>query len=212
MLTKFKNDIKALQSNPQDGFDYIPKRWALLSDKYKALIVEFENGKVNRIDVIESYKAYYAGNGSYIKPFLLTMIWGFGNAGYGNHRTNKYLDNLEHLEQIKKAFDAVKNENIALAFKELEKIKGLGMSYISKVLFFAAKAIGIKHYPLIFDIMVARSLVRFTTPAEVYQLVDIMPSSKYKDYEAYNALMHQQAELLEVEAETIELFLFNIRD
>ncbi|WP_416202349.1 hypothetical protein [Acinetobacter sp. ANC 4470] len=92
----------------------------------------------------------------------------------------------------------------------LKTIDGLNISYISKFLYFASRELAHDHYCLIFDIRVARALVRLTCPAEIVDIVDIKPSDKFQDYQSYNSLMHTLAQKYAVDAEALEMYLFEL--
>jgi hypothetical protein len=190
------------------GFMYNEKIWQKLSRKHKILVSDFENEIVSRSDVTKAFEDYYTGNGNYLRAFLLTMIWGFADTGYGTHRTNNYITNTENTNLIKSAIDAVPNSDLKKAFNNLMKIKGLGVSYITKVLHFATKATGIKEYALIYDIRVAKSLIKLTVPNYIFEIVDVYPSTKFADYQKYNKLIHRLAQEHNLEPDAIELFLF----
>lgn len=195
------------------GFEYKTSAWQLLNEEQKELVKEFEGEKVKREAIIQAYKDYYNKEVDVLKPFLLTMIWGYSDTGYGNYRTNKYLVSKEGIDQtgnIKNAIDLAQAYKIKEAYKTLNQINGLSISFISKVLYFATKAADEnKEYALVFDIRVASSLIKLTTPKEVFEIVSVYPSSKYDDYEKYNSLIHQLAKTNHLEADAIELFLFD---
>jgi hypothetical protein len=191
------------------GFMYNVNTWSKLSEPHKLLIKNFEGKMITRADVINAYETYYSVHIDVMIPFLLTMVWGFANTGYGTHRTNNYIANPENIKLIKQSLEAVKNNNLKTAFKTLKQIKGLGVSYLTKILYFASRGVGLKEYALIYDIRVASSLIQLTTPKELFQIVTVNPSSKYEDYASYNKLVHQLATKYKVEADVIELFLFN---
>ena len=103
----------------------------------------------------------------------------------------------------------VRDNNLELAYKSLQSIKGLNISYISKILYFATRAVNHSEYALIYDIRVASSLVKLSTTPEIYNIVKVIPSSKFSDYLKYNKLMHAFAKNHNIEAEKIEMYLFN---
>lgn len=206
-LEKYINRIEALEPMAA-GFMYRVKTWNKLSLPHQLLIKDFEGKQITRSDVIKEYELYFRYGKSVLKPFLLTMIWGFSDTGYGTHRTNNYLATADNVEKIKQSLDAVKKEDIKTAFKTLKSIKGLGVSYLTKVLYFASKAAGLKNYSLIYDIRVASSLVQLNSPKQIFEIVSVNPSSKYNNYSKYNRLMHELAIKYKVEADAIELFLF----
>lgn len=207
MIKAYISQINALKPE-NTGCTYRTSVWKNLSNDHKGLVCDYEDKYVSRADVIKAYQGYYAGHSDYLRAFLLTMIWGFEDTGYGTFRTNNYITNPEHTERIRTALEAVGQNDIEKAFRELKRIKGLGISYISKVLFFATKAMGLSEYCLVFDIRVARSLVMLSAPAYVNDIITVMPSDKWKDYRKYNEMMYKLAEQYQLSAESIELFLF----
>jgi hypothetical protein len=208
MLQAYIKEIRPLQPHTT-GCVYKTGVWKNLSAEHKELVRDFENKMVSRADVVKAYEEYYAGIGDYLRAFLLTMIWGFEDTGYGTFRTNNYITSTAHTACIKTALEAVAVHDIEKAFRELKRIKGLGISYISKVLFFATKAIGMSDYCLVFDIRVSRALVMLTAPAFVNDIINVMPSDKWEDYRKYNEMIHNYASQYQVDADAIELFLFN---
>lgn len=205
--------IQKLNPNIDSKFKYNTNRWTKLNERCKIEICDFENKDITRQNIIDCYRDYLTGKTeSFIKPFLLTMVWGFADTGYGNHRTNIYLSNDVNIKLMEESIQFIRKgdkEGIEKAFKTLKKIKGLGISYITKVLYFATKAKGIAEYSLIFDIRVAASLVKLTAPKEIYSVVSIQPSSKYKDYKTFNNIMHATSKKFSISAEQLEMYLFN---
>ncbi|MFZ4589374.1 MAG: hypothetical protein ACOYN6_00120 [Ignavibacteria bacterium] len=208
IISSFLAQIKGLKPLKQEVI-YNPKKWNSLENNFKLLIKKHENVSVSRSGIIKSYEEYYLSKANYLKPFLLTMIWGFGNIGYGNHRTNNFLNDKYNLNLIKTSLDAVKDNKVEKAFNELMRIKGLGISYVSKVLYFASKGARLKEHCLIFDIRVAESLVKLSTLNSIFEIIKVYPSNKFRDYEKYNQLIHQLAKAYSLDADAIELFLFN---
>jgi hypothetical protein len=206
-------EIRKLNPNVDSKFKYNTNRWTKLNERYKVEIRDFENTDITRQNIIDCYQEYFSGKSEcFIKPFLLTMVWGFADAGYGSHRTNNYLSNEMNIKLIEQSFEFIKNgdqQGIEKAFKLLQKIKGLGISYVTKVLYFATKAKGIVEYSLIFDIRVAASLIKLTAPEEIYGVVKIQPSSKFNDYKIFNDIMHAAANKYSVSADNLEMYLFN---
>lgn len=204
--------IKSLKPLQDSKFEYNTDTWEKLDGLLKSEIQEFEGKFISREDVINCYKNYFDGkDNSYIKPFLLTMVWGFSNTGYGTYRTNKYLA-PDNRNLIKEALQLIQEnciQNLEKSFNKLNSINGLGISFISKVLYFATRAKAIEQYQLIFDIRVAKALLILTTP--YYKLVNILPSPKYKYYTCYHKLLHDTAaKYKDITAEQIEMFLFEM--
>jgi hypothetical protein len=208
-LEPYLSNISKLKPLLESKFRYDSKRWSKLNPPYKKLISDFEDKEISRAEVINAYQEHYANQGDVMRAFMLTMVWGFADNGYGTYRTNTYISEPANIELIKKAIDAVGQRDLKSAFNDLKKIKGLGVSYITKVLYFATRGAQQSNYALIYDIRVTSALVQLTAPIEIFEIVRISPSSKFLDYEKYNALIHRLASQYELEAESIEMFLFN---
>ena len=207
-ISIYKEAIKKLNPLIESKFEYKVERWKNLNPKFVNSISDFENSFITRQDVINSFIDYYSGKVNWEKPFLLVMIWGFADTGYGTYRTNNYILTEENQKLIEKSFNEVLNNDLASAYKSLKSIKGLNISYISKVLYFATKACNYEDYALIYDIRVAKSLVKLTTLPEIFEIVEIVPSSKFLHYKMYISLMHKMAKELNLETESLEMFLF----
>jgi len=190
------------------GFRYNPQKWKNLPSPYIEILHLFEDHSIDRHTIIRAFQDYFNNKCDVVKPFLLTMLWGFAESGYGNYRTNLYLASEQNLESIKQGIDYAAVGNYHEAFRTLKKIKFLGISYFTKVMYFASRAAGLGDYCLIFDIRVATSLIQLTAPKEIYQLVEVYPSSKFKDYQRYNYLLHGIASEYGLPADDIEYFLF----
>jgi hypothetical protein len=202
--------IQALQPQTASAFTYDTHRWIKLLNQ--EVVEDFANQLISRENVLEAFRAYQSGQCSYLRPFMLTMIWGFADNGYGTHRTNLYIGSEANLHQIEAAIKSAMNGDIQSAFKALQKIKGLGISYISKVLYFATKASNNPNYALIFDIRVARALVMLSSPLPYTEILEISPSGKYKAYKIYNEMMHRLAEENGISADALEMYLFELKN
>jgi len=205
--------IQGLNPLTDSKFNYDPKSWQNLNENCKCLISDFENIGISRQDVINAFKCYFNSDNDseFIRPFLLSMVWGFGNAGYGTYRTKSYIENDENRNKIKLAIDYIGGnevDRLKKSFFELMEIKGLGISYLTKVLYFATRARQERDYAIIFDMKVADSLVKLTAPKEIYEIINIGPSSKFCDYIKYNNLIHKLAEENKIEPENLEMYLF----
>jgi hypothetical protein len=198
-----------INNNYSNVTTYNTSTWKLLKSNLKSQVEHLENKPINRNDVFEYYKSYFSNNSKDASlPFLVTMLWGFGNNGYGAYRTNKYFETVENIQLINSAFEDLKKHDICNAYSLLMQIKGLSISYVSKVLYFATKTLGIENYTLIFDIRVARALVEIEAGKEISSILNITPSDKYEDYVNYNNLIHRIAKELKAEADSLEMFLF----
>jgi hypothetical protein len=205
--------IKRLRPLADSKYKYDTSKWNNLNVGLKNLIHDFNDKDITRQNVVDAYRNYFQDNGIGVRrAVLLTMVWGFAGSGYGAYRTNNFLCSEENVGMIKNAIDHVNRNDEDLlkkAFKELMKIKGLGVSYLTKILYFATRAQHRDDYALIFDIRVAASLVKLTTPKEIFQIVNVGPSSKFNNYQTYNKLIHILAKDNNVEADQLEMYLFD---
>jgi len=208
-LHKYLPQISQLNPLENSKFEYKTKTWSKLNNNLKAHLFPFENNFISRKDVVDSFIKYYEGNLDFMVPFGLTMVWGFADTGYGTHRTNKYCELESNRINVQNSFEYIKNNEIEKAYRELQNINGLNISYISKLLYFATRAMGTENYCLIYDIRVAKSLVKLSCPPEIYEILDIKPSKKFHHYRQYNELMHSLSLEHNVSAESLEIFLFN---
>lgn len=76
-------------------------------------------------------------------------------------------------------------------------------------MYFASKGLSDnKECYLIYDIRVARALVKMTCPAEIYEIIEVMPSDKFSHYKKYNEMLYRIASENDIEADALEMFLF----
>jgi hypothetical protein len=209
-LLKYKDEIRSKDPLHSNLVEYSCYRWEKEFDNKKMLgeLPILNGGKISRQLIIDFYRNYYEGNvSSSANAFLLTMIWGYNTPGYGPYRVNKFMTTQTEAI-VKDSLQLVKSERIKEAFNLLMSIEGLSISFVSKVLYFSARACGIKKYPLIFDIQVSRALVSLASKGILNGILDVSPSKKFSDYDTYNSLIHKWAEELDVEPEKVEYFIF----
>lgn len=209
---KYINELDALNNS---RFMYNPDNWNELKPEYRELIQEFENLYISRNNIIDAFKFYFDNykTENFIKPFLLTMVWGFANSGYGCYRVNNYLENEKNKELILDAITLIRKGNpdyLKTSFEKLNKINNLGISYVSKVLYFATRAKNDLNYALIFDIRVASALIKLFVPELIFQIVKINPSHKFSNYRNYIEIIHTNANKYGISAENLEMYLFNL--
>jgi len=189
--------------NPlNQGIMYSAQSWHNLHENYKEHVREFENTNITRTQIFEEYTRFFNNpqNGNWIKPFILTMIWGFGNSGYKVYRTHLYLEQ-NNQNYISNALKLVNNNRFNDAFNELNNIRGLGMSFITKVLYFSSLRTG-QNFPIILDLKVIKSLNDNFKIRLVY--------NRRRDYDRYIKLVHNTAHYHNLLPESIELYLFNL--
>jgi hypothetical protein len=209
-LTKYKHAIKHLKPLQKNLITYDKDRWtpAFREADHLNDLKSLHNKRISRNTIIRIYKDYYSEEiKKSLTPFLITMIWGYDSSGFGPFRVNRFITRKNE-SLIEDALAAVTEHDIQKAFALLMKIDGLGISFVSKVLYFAARAAGIKEYPLIFDIRVANNLINLLTDGELNGMVTAQPAKTFKGYNAYNTMIHNIGRKMGVEAEEIEYFIF----
>jgi len=211
-LLKYKREIGLLKPM-ESGFVFNYRRWNIGYDydkNYIDLFKDFDSKEITRLDVIHSFRQYFEKkNENCFIPFLLAMIWGYGKSGFGPHRTNKYFVSENNRSHIKKAMELLSSKAVYEAYAELLLINGLNVSFASKITYFAGRALDLHEYPLIFDNRVANSLVSIFIGNEISNLVSVNPKTDLESYKRYNSLIHKWAREINVEADNIELYLFN---
>jgi hypothetical protein len=141
-----------------------------------------------------------------LDKFLATMIWGYGDRGYGAYRVSKILLEKNSVDRIIKAHDFCRNSDPINAYRFLQdnSIRGLGPSFGTKFISFMTP---IDTAAPILDSLVSKWLIKFgpkefnlserhftTWNAEVYM--------EYVDY--ISAFSNK----LNCHAETIEQLIF----
>ncbi|OYD42908.1 8-oxoguanine DNA glycosylase OGG fold protein [Sphingobacterium cellulitidis] len=104
---------------------------------------------------------------------------------------------------------AVKEQYLKLAYNSFNNTKGLNISYKSKILYIASRPCFYKECTLIFDINVARLIMKLSIPNEVFEIIEIFSSTKFKHFQIYYSMMHKFANESMGEAESYEMFLFD---
>ena len=209
-LSKYKQAIKQLKPLQKNLVTYDKKRWApaFKDAHHLSDLSSLHNKGISRNTIIKVYKDFYSEKTKKpLTPFLITMICGYDSSGFGLFRVNRFVTSKNE-SLIGDALTAVKEHDIKKGFALLMKIKGLGVSFVSKVLYFAARAAGMKQYPLIFDIRVANNLVNLSTDGELNGMVSAQPTKNFKGYNAYNSMIHNMAKKMGLEAEDVEYFIF----
>lgn len=216
MIKNYLKEIKTTNLNQQTNF-YNHQRWEKSLSNKKALdaLIAFKNFNkkaLTRTIVIEEFKKYFKNPKKHnvLRPFLLSMIWGYEGTGYGPQRTEKYFLDKDLGNKIKMALENINDKTIKDAYMALVSIKYLGTSFASKVLYFAAKAKGLKKYPLIFDIRAATGLVILSTSKSMIEMVSVSPKKGWDAYYKYYTEVHDWSKKYKIKADKIETYLFNL--
>jgi len=163
---------------------------------------------ISRENIINFFSNH---NNNLLEGFLMSMIWGFGEANYGPSRVSKMLNIDDEVNIILNNAKVAISENGLIEAYNLIKnnIPQIGVSFISKFLYFLGRGVSVDNYPLIFDKRVATTMVRLCgLETDVYEIINIQPKTSAVSYKKYNDLIHNEAERINVEADQIEYFLF----
>jgi hypothetical protein len=168
---------------------------------------------ISRQDIIE----YLASeNSSLTTGFLLTMVWGHGFAENGRAdnrgpwKVSKMFDDILFAEQIlTNVRQHLINKNIRGAHLAFEKMKRCKVNFFSKFLYFLGRALGMTHYPLIFDRRVAQTIFNLAI-SDLFskQILDVSPRQDAEAYFIYVQEIHRLGEHYQVDADKIEFFLY----
>jgi len=143
--------------------------------------------------------------------FLLDMIWGYGpDQGNAPDKVQGYFSTLGLDDLLAGANADLSNGRPDRAFRKLRKVKALGTSYVTKVLYFEGRHT-VTPYPVIFDNRVAGSLVRLALDNDdqwVQGCTVNQRGNTAKAYRLYCENMHDMANKLRVETDQLELYLF----
>ena len=118
--------------------------------------------------------------------FLATMIWGYGDRGYGPYRVNRIFETSTSLDTIQIAYDCCQESRPLEAYKvfQINKLKGFGPSFGTKFISFMTP----KEEPApILDSLVSKWIKEFGPmdckfPDRRYTQWDIDVYSSYLNY------------------------------
>ena len=136
--------------------------------------------------------------------FLKTIFWGYSSGMRGNN-----FQFLFQEKQMNKMIDVFKKnpevDNFESFFKKTLEFKGLGISTLTKFLYFLEIPIGGKK-ALILDEQIMNALSRSVFKHEKFEKLERKDAHKY--YQEYLCQMDCWAKRMETESENIEMFLF----
>ncbi|OZC33159.1 hypothetical protein [Gordonia polyisoprenivorans] len=139
--------------------------------------------------------------GDPVELFLLAMAWGYGTIGYGPTRVRKILsqtDSRAKLADIVVATRAGGAEAGWIALLRQHRIKGLGMAFGTKLLYFAGYSCQSRPRPLILDQFVRRALHQLIDPVmPVKTIVRLDDYLRYLEVAEYAASQLGEPDVLE---------------
>ena len=207
------------KTNPNEVFGISPDRWKEQFPRdadVQRLANKFHNG-ISRASVVKCAPKAKNPTFQQLRPlFIATMMWGYGDAGFAQWRTDQMLRD----PAIKKALPcacrhALNGDPQAAAI--CCPIKWCGMSYFTKFLYFAGKAYKIRPMPLILDTYVLDELYRCNR-ALAKKIASHKKGgdgfvSEFRAYKGGYALyveeMNRWARDIKVKPDQLEYFLFD---
>ena len=202
-IFEYKDFIRSFPYKKQ-SFLIERKNWGEITFYHlEKIFSAYGNGKkvrLNREKLFEDAKS--------TEEFIFkVLLWGYPTRGRGNN-IEKLLEK-ENLKQLKITLEKYKNNNISTEelVEDVAKIKGLGISTVSKFLYFLnAKIDGFK--ALILDNQILNVINRKRI-SELNQLSSLKRERALKKYSRYLEKMSELSKELECEPDQIEIFLFS---
>lgn len=120
--------------------------------------------------------------------FLLDLLWGYGTGkGRAHSAVCKMLQDPQIGWHLAKGRSAVAAGDYRQAFEAYNSIQGMGMSFVSKVMYFESRAARSHDYVPIFDDRVARKLFQLAIdPSDVW-LCEALLHGRGGNWAAYDA-------------------------
>lgn len=141
-----------------------------------------------------------------IEKFLATMIWGYGNLGYGSYRVKKMFAAHGFEEKIGLSYELARTGLVLEAYEYLSKnrIQQLGPAYGTKWLSFVSP---ISQPAPIYDSFIAMWIEKYAKN----DFAQIRTSSEVwnkQTYSAYYEWMNSNSNVLGVKTDDLELVIF----
>jgi hypothetical protein len=140
--------------------NWIPDRWTATFGGHQAAHSELLAHSEAQGGIARSFIHSHAECDP-VDLFLMAMAWGYKPKDYGPHRVRTILDAQGVEADIRAIVDATRTQGAAAGWHELlntHKIKGLDMSFGTKLLYFAGYTTDHRPRPLVLDERVRASL------------------------------------------------------
>jgi len=137
---------------------------------------------------------------------LLIYYWGFPRGG----RKNYFKNYMSIHAKIIEIFKEKGSNNIDLSEELFEKLKpkGIGISTLSKLLYFCNFTINNKQCIILDDRI--KSVIKSNRITELKNLK--LKDDNFETYKNYNETIHKLAQTMKVKPDQVELFLFLFRE
>jgi len=164
---------------------WYPTRWESVFVRHEGLFEDLTSHAIQEGGITREFvHALASGDRDPVELFLVAMVWGFGPIGYGPKKTARMLDGTKSKGDIRKIVQAARNRGPAAGWSALladHKVPGLGLSFGTKLLYFAGYGAGHELRPLVLDDRVRWSLhdlSRGTVPPPGFRVM----KKHYLDY------------------------------
>ena len=141
-----------------------------------------------------------------IEKFTATMIWGYGDVGYGSYRVKKMFNSLDFVRKIENSYSMCHSNEPLTAYSYLSKnrIEQLGPSFGTKWISFVTPP----HSPApIYDSLIGNWFSTFA--AADFQGVSLNPEVwSLKTYSSYFLWMNKVANKHSIKCDDLELVIF----
>ncbi|WOC52615.1 hypothetical protein BPO_1968 [Bergeyella porcorum] len=188
----------------KQAFQILRKNWKSTHSRYLirffSIYGDRDMVRLNREKLFETVESR--------KEFIFkVLLWGYPTKGRGNN-IDKILE-ADNLDKLRVIVDKYKNNNISTEEleKDISEINGLGISTMSKFLYFLnAKIDGFKALILDDQIM---SVINEKRIIELNDLSKFLRSNAVKKYSQYLEKMERLSKEMECEPDQIEIFLYS---
>ena len=187
----------------QEGFDWSKgrQRWSQAFPKYK---VHFSNlpDLMDRKHVRETFESKI----ELTAKFLTSMIWGYGDRGYGPFRVSKMFEQSNYQSILFEVFKLSASGNPLEAYKYLEsnRIRNLGPSFSTKFIYFSTpREVGAP----IFDSYIAKWIAH----QEIERFASLSVTSERWNFKTYSEYWHWATEISarhQILPDELELIIF----
>jgi hypothetical protein len=219
-----KERIKAYNQDYDGWFEAysVHKKIEPISQVYK--VFNLDNKPLNRRAIKDLFNNYENANDLYF-AFICTMVWGkrglVGDGGVNKNFVLYETNKKQIIQTLQNSITLMKENKLNDAWKTLSGLKGLGPSYLTKLIYFFSYdfAETIKLRPLIFDTIQAKNYASLLIQAgsldkfkKLYRgdLNNVYSKINFNMYNEYLKDMNDWATKIEVEPDNLEAFIFGI--
>lgn len=188
----------------QQAFSWPRGHWISAFPEHRDLFARLRP-RIDRKDARAVAGSAYLGRDAAVDAFLVTMAWGYGNVGYGPHRTSSILSGTpDAADRLHTVAETLAADGPVAAYARLGgdcRLHGLGPSFGTKYLAFCQPP-GASPVALILDNLVLGWLV-------AHGRADLNSADwSVRRYESYLLQARAWADDLGCDAETVEWLIF----